>query len=154
MDYSELFEQTESLLVERGYAWVAEQVREELSVGQLTEERISTLAEVKTAQVRLDLEGNFQKGQPAEFVKRAEYTDKESVVLLLEAARRAICDPTFMVAEIRRSLGSEGITSLSFEPEHGGEQSFTLFFDVEIDTALAGECASKLDELIKAIRVS
>jgi hypothetical protein len=154
MDYNELFEQIESYLAERGYAWVAEQVREELSVGQLKEERISTLAEVKTEQVRLVFDGNFQKGQPAEFVKRAEYTDAESVVLLLEAARRAICDPTLMVAELRKWLASDGIVALSFEAERGDEKSFTVSLDDEVDSVLAGGCALELDELIETIRAS
>lgn len=48
MDYAELFEQIGSYLAERGYAWVVEQVREELAAGQLTQERISTLAEVRS----------------------------------------------------------------------------------------------------------
>jgi hypothetical protein len=73
MDYRELFTQVEKFLSERDYAWVGEQVREELATGKLTEERLSTLTEVKTAQVRLVEDGDFRKGQQAEFVRRADF---------------------------------------------------------------------------------
>lgn len=153
MDYRELFIQVEKFLSERDYAWIGEQVREELATGKLTEERLSTLTEVKTAQVRLVEDGDFQKGQQAAFVRRAEYTDKEAVVLLLEAARRAICEATVMAEDLRKHLISDGLAAVKFEPERDGDSpSYVLTASAPFGSSSAAECALQLDALIRQVR--
>jgi hypothetical protein len=75
MDYLELFTQVEKFLLEREFSWVGRQVREELATGKLTEERLSTLTEVKTPQGRLIEDGNFKKGlhAPITRIKRLSF---------------------------------------------------------------------------------
>lgn len=152
MDYRELFTQVERFLSERGYVWVGEQVKEELATGKLTEERLSTLTEVKTAQVRLVESGDFRKGQQAEFVRRAEYTDQEALVLLLEAARRAICEATVMTEDLRKHLLSDDLAAVRFESERDGDsQSFALLANAPSDSSSAADCMLNLDALIRRV---
>jgi hypothetical protein len=61
---------------------------------------------------RWDTNG-FKKGQAAEFVRRRDYSDAEALVLLLEAAKRAIVDTAVMVYDINTLLAELDI--------HGGE---------------------------------
>jgi hypothetical protein len=111
------------------------------------------LTEVKTAQVRLVEDGDFRKGQQAEFVRRAEYTDKEAVVLLLEAARRAICEATVMAADLRKHLLNDDLAAVKFEPERDGDsQPFVLSANAPFDSSSAADCALKLDALIRQVR--
>jgi len=84
------------------YAFVVQQVRDELNTGRLTEEKIGTLAEVSPAQPYLVPEASFRRGVAAEFVRRVEYSPAEGLALLLEAARRAVIETTVMAA-LRRS---------------------------------------------------
>ena len=152
MDYRELFAQVESFLAERNYAWIVQQVREELATGKLKEERLSTLAETKTGQLSLVDEGSFKKGQPGEFVRRAEYTDKEAVVLLLEAARRAICEVTITAGELTGFLAQNDLTAVVFESDRGeGARRFNVSADAAVQPSIASECAVKIDELVRQI---
>jgi hypothetical protein len=151
--HAELFDQLARYLSGHGYSFVVDQVREELSTGRLTEEKLSTLAEVAApVAARQSLfEADFQKGVPAEFVRRAEYTEQESVALLLEAARRAICEGEMMAREIQQQFAKEGISGITFASERDEEASFSLRFDAPSDSQQPRKTAAKLDEFARQV---
>lgn len=153
MDYQELFTGVEAFLSERGYNWVCQQVREELTTGKLTKESISTLAEVNYQQTSFIERADFKRGQPAEFVRRAEYSDKEALVLLLEAARRAIFESIIMESEVAAYLAKDEISALRFEPEEDSEAALVLKTDSTEISSISG-LMHELDGMISQVRRS
>lgn len=98
MDYGRLFQQVAQYLRENDYAVVVDQVQEELANGHLNGERI-------------------QATKPGDFIRGAEYSDKQALVLLIEAAQRAIVDPSLMVADIAGELSRHGVQFIFEVPE-------------------------------------
>jgi hypothetical protein len=152
---AKLFDEIGEYLRDAGYSFVVEEVREELATGRLTEERISTLAEVfpRTQQTPL-FDADFQKGVPADFVRRAEYSEDEAVALLLEAAKRAVCEGAMIAEDVRAELSKQGISAITFVAERDDGPSFSLRFDQLHSPAVVREAAVKLDELAQQIRSS
>ena len=148
MKASETFQQLEAYLREKGYEWVITQVGEEISAGKIVEEHISTLAESRSA--NLGSQTDYRKGAVAEFVRRAEYTEADKLVLLLEASRRAVLDANAMAVEIERSFADSGVVKISFHDEAEPEARLTL------NVAEKGEIEdgqlSKFGQLIQRVR--
>lgn len=141
-----------TFLKAHGYEWLLEQVDGELKAGRITEERINTLSEVRGAQYRIDLESEFKRGIPAEFVKRSEYSPAEAVVLLLEAARRAILDPGAMVDEMAKTLSSDGISEIQFQSDDNQGAPIEMSLKQQSPHLEALARASKFDEIIRDVR--
>lgn len=151
-DYRILFEELAKFLSSSGFALVTEQVREELATGRLVEERLSTLAEVSRGPDRVNLfDADYQKGVSADFVRRAEYSDREAVILLIEAARRATCESAMMADEIRIQLKGEGLSGISFVADIEGQQPVELRFEHDSNSEMHKEIATKLNALAKRV---
>ncbi|MDM0112768.1 hypothetical protein QTI66_11465 [Variovorax sp. J22R133] len=153
MNNKEIFESLSEFLIEHGYRIIVDQVREELATGRISEEKISTLAEVRDSPQRA-LEIEFKKSSTAEFTRRTEYSEADSIVLLLEASRRAISEVTVMVAELRDTLFQDNIKGLSFRPERAGEVETTVAIDESINIEMARGQGAAIDRFIQDIRKS
>ncbi|MFM0596833.1 hypothetical protein [Paraburkholderia dilworthii] len=153
-DHKKLFEDVSEFLADRGYLVVVEQVRDELATGRLSEERIQTLREVDGRTVSMLDDATFKRSQPAEFVRRQDYSDAEALVLLLEAAKRAIVDGAAMAAHINSDLEDFGLTGLSFESDRVDRQRYVVPLD-SVDSLIAARTrALEIDELINSVRES
>jgi hypothetical protein len=152
-DYKKLFDDVAGLLHEKGYGLVVDQVNEELSTGRLTEEKIKTLKEVESHSSSPWNSNEFRKGQAADFIRRQDYSDAEALVLLLEAAKRAIVDSTVMVADIHSVLADFDIQGVVLEPERTDlGQSIDLREDV--DRKQAEEHANLINQITRPIQRS
>lgn len=150
-DYKILFDEVASLLNENGYALEVEQVREELSTGRLSGEKIKTLKEVETRTAPLWEASNFKTSQPADFVRREDYSDEDAVILLLEAAKRAVVDPAAMVAEIHTVFASFGVNQIVLEPE-GAYKGQVVDLSKGADLGKARERANQIYSLTRNLR--
>lgn len=151
-DYKKLFQDVSEFLTANGYGMLVEQVRDERATGRLSEERIQTLKEVEGRSIGLLGETEFKRSQSAEFVRREDYSDAESVVLLLEAARRAIVDGAAMALQIKGALGDLQIYGLTFASEEGDEDGHELPMENLPDLANVNMRVSEIEALIRQIR--
>lgn len=147
-DYKSLFSEVASLLNENGYGLVVEQVKEELSTGRLSGEKIKTLKEVQARTTTLWETRDFKASQPADFVRREDYSDEEALILLLEAAKRAVVDPAAMVAEIQTVFASFGINEIVLEPE-GADKGQAVDLSNGADLEQARKHAEQIDSLAR-----
>ncbi|WP_153134160.1 hypothetical protein [Paraburkholderia agricolaris] len=153
-DYKKLFEDVSEFLTARGYLVVVEQVRDELATGRLSEEKIQTLKEVDGRTISMLDDATFKRSPPAEFVRRQDYSDTEALVLLVEAARRAIVDGSAMAAHIKSDLEDFGLQGLTFESDRVDRQGYVVPLDSLDSLIVARERALAIDELIRSIRES
>ncbi|MBU2787633.1 hypothetical protein MQE22_12605 [Acidithiobacillus sp. YTS05] len=151
-DYKKLFQEVSEFLTEKGYGILVEQVRDELATGRLSEEKIQTLKEVEGRSIGLLSETEFKRSQSADFVRRQDYSDAESVVLLLEASKRAIIDGTAMASQIKGALENLQIQGLTFASEEDEKDSYELPMDNIPNLAEANRRVSEIEELIRQIR--
>lgn len=153
-DYKELFHEVSEFLTTKGYGILVEQVRDELATGRLSEEKIQTLKEVEGRSINFLSETEFKKSQSADFVRRQDYSDAESVVLLLEASKRAIIDGTAMASQIKDALNNLQIHGLVFASEEIDKASHELPMENIPDLADARKRVSEIENLINQIRTS
>ena len=151
-DYKKLFQEVSEFLTAKGYGVLVEQVRDELATGRLSEEKIQTLKEVKGRSIGLLSETEFKRSQSADFVRRDDYSDAESVVLLLEASKRAIIDGAAMASQIKGALENLQIHGLAFASEENDEDSYELPMENVPDLADANRRVSEIETLIRQIR--
>jgi len=100
MNFTSEYEAIEVYLKKEGLSWIFEQVKEQIEIGKFAEQKISTLREDYRRGTDLFGKGSFQRSQPAEFVKRNEYSEKEKLILLIEALGRAIIEPLLMEEKV------------------------------------------------------
>ena len=112
MDYSEIIHEIQAILTEAGYGWVVREVADELETGKLIEEKLPTLADYELDGLVSPLAREFKKGVPGQFVRRVDYTERESVALLLEATQRAIPESSLMCADVVDYFSRDGIVSI------------------------------------------
>lgn len=151
-DYSKLFHEVSELLTTKGYGILVEQVGDELATGRLSEEKIQTLKEVEGRSIGLLRGTEFKRSQSADFVRRQDYSDAESVVLLLEASKRAIVDGTAMVSQIKDALKDLQIQGLKFASEEIEDDVYELPMENIPDLTDARRRVSDIEELINQIR--
>ena len=153
-DNKKLFQEVSEFLTSNGYGILVEQVRDELATGRLSEEKIQTLKEVERLSIGLLREPEFKRSQSADFVRRDDYSDAESVVLLLEASKRAIIDGTAMASQIKSALENLQIHGLAFASEENDEVSYKLPMENIPDLAEVNSRVSEIEEIILQIRTN
>ncbi|MBN3068539.1 hypothetical protein H5A34_10525 [Pectobacterium brasiliense] len=157
MDYQEIFNETMTFLSESGYSFIEKQIHEELRTGKLLEERIKTLKESSMTEFSTSYlfnETTYRRGQPADFIRRQDYSDEEALILLLEASKRAVIDSAVMVADIHNNLKEFNFSEVILIPEPEGfissEEDIILTDKINADEAK--ERAIKINDIIKKIR--
>lgn len=170
MDYREVFQGLARYLRENGYGFVVDQVQEELANGHLYGERIRTAAGLELEQSSIFSEA--RKSKPGDFVRRQEYSDREALILLIQATQRAIVDPSLMVRDVAVELDKADIGRVvfsaadqvlvrsEFERQIGADQqveelpsSFTLDLHVE-NVDVAKQCFDQLARVVEQIEGS
>lgn len=153
-DKRKLFDDVADYLIQNNYGFVVDQVRNELATGVLIKEKIPTLTEVESENGSLLESVEFKKTGSAEFVKRQDYSDVDALVLLLQAARRAILDGAAMVAEIKSTLRDFNIVALNFESEYDLDNRSEVIMDRAPEANAARNKARDFNDLIEKARVS
>lgn len=149
-DHKEIFDAVAAFVQEKGYGVIVNQVREELATGRLTEEKIGTLKESRVRPTSLLEANDFKRGQAAEFVRRRDYSNAEALVLLLEAAKRAIVDTAVMVADINALLAEFDIDGVVLAGEDQ-DASSGINLNCQVERSRAEEYARRLNQIIEKI---
>ena len=153
-EFNEVYDFLVDTLKQKGLRWVATQVTEQVKLGKTVEKEIETFKEFRDKSIeQIDYlsEIPLKKGPKATFPITEEYSQKEKLILLIDAIEQAVVNTSEMEYHIVDFLENEQVNlhGIEFYLGEAGEESHKITKPIATTRRQNG---NRLKELLVKLR--